>query len=156
MSQEGRQRRSLADLLALLLAFTAAVITFLGALVTYLGQEKISVTPLWPLPGLVLAEWVLLGVVGFITAFFSLRKKNTGWFRATWVITGTFIPLIILGAFSIGPMVLLSFLILFFSTVVIAIRYRDKWLESFGLLMLGSIGNLLILMLIITLSNQTV
>jgi len=99
MSQEGRQKRSLADLLALLLAFTAAVIAFLGALVTYIGQEKVSVTPLWPLPGLVLAEWVLLGVAGFITAFFSLRKKKTGWFRATWVITGAFIPLIILGAF---------------------------------------------------------
>jgi hypothetical protein len=42
-----------------------------------------------------------------------------------------------------------------FTTIVIAVRYREKWLESIGLLMLGSIGNLAILMLIITLSNRT-
>ena len=155
MSQEGGLKRSWADLLALLLAFIAAVVTFFGATLTYLSQVQIAAGPLWPLPGLVLVDWTLLGVIGFVTAFFSLRKKTTRWFQATWLITGTFIPLSILGAFSIGLLVMISFLLFVFSTVIIALRYREKWLENFGLLMLGSIGNLLILMAIITLSNQT-
>jgi hypothetical protein len=155
MNTEVRRKSPWPDLIALLLAFSAAIITFLGAMLTYLSQAQIASAPLWPLPGLVLVDWTLLGSIGFVTAFFSLRKKTAGWFRMTWIITGTFIPIAILGAFSIGMVVIISFLLFVFSTVIIALRYREKWLESFGLLMLGSLGNLAILMAIITLSNQT-
>jgi hypothetical protein len=61
---------------------------------------------------------------------------------------GAFIPLIILG-FSIGLIVMIAFFFEVISTFIIAIRYRFKWLESFGYLILGSISNLLILILFI-------
>ncbi|NJD58308.1 MAG: hypothetical protein C3F13_03015 [Anaerolineales bacterium] len=154
MNTDLRPKRPWPDLIALLLAFSAAVITFFGAVLTYLSQAQIGSAPLWPLPGLVLVDWTLLGTIGFVTAFSCLRMKTAGWFRTTWIITGTFIPIAILGAFSIGMVVMLTFLLFVFSTVIIAIRYQAKWLESFGMLMLGSIGNLAILMAIITLSNQ--
>ncbi len=137
------------DMLAVVLSFLAAIVTFLGAIITFTSQGLITGASLWPLPGLVLVDWLLIGVIGFGVTFFSLRRKTVGWLRMTWLLTGAFIPLIILGAFSIGLFVLVAFFLAVISTFIIAIRHRIKWLESFGFLMLGSIGNLVILALMI-------
>jgi hypothetical protein len=150
-----KPKRSWVDLLALTLAFFGALVSFFGALLTYVSQVKIEVTSLWPLPGLVLIDWVLVGSIGFVVAFFSIRKSSAWWLRTAWLLTGAFIPLIILGAFSIGLMVVVAFLLFVVSTIILAIRHQTKWLESFGFLMLGSIGNLGLLMLIITLGTQS-
>jgi hypothetical protein len=154
MNMDSESQSSWVDILALILSFLAAILSFGGAAYTYISQAQISATPLWPLPGIVLVDWVLLGTVGFIAAFFSLRKKTVGWMRSTWFLTGALIPILILGAFSIGPMVLIVFLLAAISTFIIAMRLRLKWLESFGLLMLGSISNLLILTLFIIYANS--
>lgn len=155
MAEAGGQRRSLVKLLDLLIAFSGAIVSFLGATFTYLSQAQISDTPLWPLPGLVLVDWILMGSLGFIAVFFALRKASRLWLRATWVFTGSFIPLIILGTLSISPLVSLAFLLFILSTTILAIRNQTSWLASFGFLMIGSIGNLAVLMLIITQSGQT-
>lgn len=149
MSANTDRGRPWVDMLALVLSFTAAMVTFLGAILTFASQDRIAGASLWPLPGLVLVDWLLIGVIGFVVTFFSLRRKAVGWLRMTWLLTGAFIPLIILGAFSIGLFVLMAFFLAVISTFIIAIRQRIKWLESFGFLMLGSIGNLVILALMI-------
>lgn len=149
MSTNGELRQSLVDILALVLSFLAAIVTFSGAIATYVSQAQISGEPLWPLPGLVLTDWLLVGVIGFVAAFFSLRRKTVEWLRMTWLMSGAFIPLIIVGALSIGPVVLIAFLLAIISTFIIAIRHGWRWLESLGFLMLGSIGNMVILVLII-------
>ena len=154
MAAMGEQKRSWVELLALVLAFLGAMISFVGASFIYLSQAQVAETNLWPLPGLALLDWVLSGSLVVIAVFFSLTRASKRWRAATWLFTGALIPLIILGVFSIGPLVLLSFLLFVISTAILALRSRSNWLVSFGMLMLGSMGNLAILLVIITLSEQ--
>lgn len=147
------QPRSWLDFVAVIFAFAGAVVSFGGAFSLYAEQVQFAVAPLWPLPGLILLEWVVLGVVGFLSAYLSFRRLPGRWVRVSWFITGTFIPMIVIGAFSIGPFVLIAFLLFVISTIILAIRRDSKWLESFGMLMLGAILNLLLLYIVITLAN---
>jgi hypothetical protein len=149
MSTNSQGRRNWVDLLALFLSFLAAIVSVSGALFTFTMQTQIGGATLWPLPGLLLIDWLIIGVISFVVVSISLRKKTTTWLRMTWLSTGAVIPLIILGALSIGIFVLVAFFFAVISTFIIAIRQNSKWLESFGFLMLGSIGNLVILSLII-------
>jgi hypothetical protein len=149
MSANTESRRNWVDLLAMFLSFLVAIVSLSGAIFTYLSQAQIPKATLWPMPGLVLVDWLLIGVISFVVVSISLRRKTVGWLRMTWLVTGAFIPLIILGALSIGLLVLIAFFFAVISTFIIAIRYRFKWLESFGFLILGSISNLLILILFI-------
>ncbi len=153
MSTNTESRWPWVDMLALLLSFLAAIVTFSGVVFTYVYQTQIAKAALWLLPGLMLIDWLFTGIAGFVAAFFCLRRKTIGWLRMTWLMTGAFIPLIILG-FSIGLWVLIAFLLAVMSTFITAIRQKSKWLESFGLLMLGSICNLGVLALIIISANS--
>jgi hypothetical protein len=153
MSTNG-ERRSWVDLLALVLSFFVAVVSFWGAIVIYISETQIAGESPWPLPGLVLVDWVLIGSLIFVAVFFNLRKKSARWVRATWFLTGAFIPVIIVGAFSIGSLVLITFFLAVISTFIVAIQQESKWLASFGFLMLGSICNLGVLAAILLLSNQ--
>jgi hypothetical protein len=153
MSTNGEIKQSKVDLLALVLAFLGAIVSFLGVVAIYSSAAQVSGTPLWPLPGLVLVDWMLIGAISFIATFFCLRKRSAGWLKLIWFMTGTFIPVIILGAFTIGVLVLVAFFFMVISTFIIAIRQESKWLTSFGYLMLGSIINLGILAVILFLSS---
>jgi hypothetical protein len=143
------------DFVPLVLAFFGALVSLWGASVTYLSQAQISGASLWPLPGLVLMDWAVFGLAGFITAYLCFRQVSAKWLHAAWFITGAFIPLIILGAFSIGSGVLIVFILFVVSTIILTIRQKGKLLASFGLLMLGSIYNLGVLFLMITLGNPS-
>jgi hypothetical protein len=154
MNTDGKIKRSWVDMLALLLAFLGAIVSFWGSVVTYLYLAQNTDGPLWPLPGLVFVDWLLIGTISFVVTFFSLRKKSVGWLKLIWFMTGTFIPVIILGASTIGLFVLIAFILVVISTIIIAIRQESKWLLSFGNLMLGSICNLGVLAVIILLSNS--
>jgi hypothetical protein len=156
MSTNSQGRRNWVDLLALLFSFLAAIVSITGAIFTYTTQAQIAGTTLWPLPGWVLIDWLITGFISFVVVSISLRKKTSAWLRMTWLLTGAFIPLIILGALSIGYLVLIAFFFAVISTFILAIRYRFKWLESFGILMFGSIGNLIILVFIINLGSGQV
>jgi hypothetical protein len=151
MSANSESQRSWMDVLALFFSFLAAIVSLSGAIFTYATQAQIPEATLWPLPGFLLVDWLFIGIISFVVVSISLRRKTVGWLRLTWLLTGAFIPLIILGVVSIGLMVLIAFFFAVISTSIIAIRYRFKWLESFGILMLGSISNLLLLILITSL-----
>ena len=155
VDKKDRRQSSWLDILALVLSFFGAIISVWGALVTYLSQAQIPEASLWPLPGLILINWVMLGLVGFIAAYFCFRQASAKGLHLAWFITGTFIPLIILGAFSIGAGVLIAFLLFVVSTIILTIRQRGRLLASFGLLMLGSVCNLGILLILIKLGYQS-
>jgi hypothetical protein len=141
------------DFLALGFSFFAAIVTVWVALSIVSFQGQAAGEPLWPLPGFVLLDWVLLGVMGFITTYFCIRRLAVRWLQAMWFITGAFIPLIILGAFSIGVVVLLVFVLFLISSTIVSIRQKAKWLQSLGLMLLGGAGNLILLLIIIALGN---
>ncbi len=144
------------DFFGLVIAFVGGILCVVGAIWTYVTQVQFGASPMWPLPGLVLTEWAILGIVGFTAAYITFRKNVVIWQQTTWAISGAFIPLIIVGAFSIGPFVLIEFGLFMISSLFLSVQRRPKWLENFGLLMLGAIINLGILYAIITLSGSAI
>jgi hypothetical protein len=153
IKKEASRGRSWLDYLAVEITFLAAIVAFFGALVTYYAEAQIPEASLWPLPGLVLFDWVLLALIGFIITYFCFQQSSTKWLYVAWFITGTFIPLSILGAPSIGLGVLITLFMFVVTTIFFTIRQAGKLLQSFGLLMLGSICNLGVLSLVITLGT---
>ncbi len=109
---------------------------------------------LWPLRFLLL-DWALIGIIDFIAAYFVFRWSSSRWQLASLALTGALIPIIIMGAYSIGPLVLIAFVLFVVSYVLFALCRKPKWLESIGALALGIIVNLGLLLLLITLANRT-
>jgi hypothetical protein len=154
MNPQNKRWRFWLNLFAQVLSFLNVLVSLLGATIVYVTQAQSAVTSLWPLPGLILLEWALLSVIGFASTYLVVRGARGKWLRGSWFISGAFIPLIILRALSIGPFVLLAFLLFVISTIILTVQRRLQWLLSFGLLMLGSLVNLGLLILIITLGSQ--
>ena len=144
------------DFIGLVVAFVGGILCVIGAIWTYVSQVQFGASPMWPLPGLVLLDWVILGIIGFAAAYITFRKNVVIWQQATWAISGAFIPLIILGGLSIGPFALIQFGLFMVSSLVLSVQRRPKWLENFGLLMLGAIINLVVLSAIITLGGSSI
>jgi len=151
LNKKDEPRSSWLDFVALILSFFGAIVSIGGALLISSSQAQ---SPLWPLPGFVLLDWALLGFIGFLAVYLSFRQSSTRWMQLTLIITGALIPLIVLGVLSIGSIVLISFLFFVISTIILSIRKKAKWLESAGIFMLGAIGNLGLLLIIITLGNR--
>lgn len=63
---------------------------------------------LWPLPGLALLDWVALGLLGFVAVALSNIHQAWIWNKVTWAVCGALLVLMIVGAFSIGPYVMLA------------------------------------------------
>jgi hypothetical protein len=154
MNENCERGRSWLDFIALSISFLGALVSIGGAVLILSDEASLAMTPVWPLPGFVLLDWAVLGFIVFLTAYLSFRQISAKWLQVSWFITGAFIPLIVLGALSIGLFVLIAFLLFVISTIILAIRRRAKWLESFGLLMLGAVCNLGILLIVITLGNR--
>lgn len=150
---EQKQRSGWLDFIALLLAFFGSVASIAGALALYSSQAQFSEVSLWPLPGLYLVVWGMLGLLGFIAAYLTFRVSSLKWLLTLIFITGMFIPLIILGALSIGTLVAIGFLFFVISTLILAIRKKASLLESLSLFLLGAICNLGLLLIIITLGK---
>jgi hypothetical protein len=150
-----RKTHTWADVVALGMAFLGAIASMAGSLAIYSSQAGFAGGFMWPLPGFVLVLWALLGLFSFLAAYLTVQRSSLKWLQALIFLTGAFIPLIIIGAFSIGTLVMIGFLFFVVSLVFLAIRNRAKFLESFGLLMLGAIGNLGLLYIIITLGGSS-
>jgi hypothetical protein len=96
---------------------------------------------IWPLPGLVLLEWAALGVIGFMGILLAENPHNLPWFGASWFIIGAFLPLVILGALSIGPYVLLSLVALLIAAVLTSLQLKISPLPHLKFLLIGIITN---------------
>jgi len=153
MNDQIEQPRSRADFIGIAAAFIGTVIAVVGAVSVYTEQARISVSTLWPLPGLVLLLWTLLGVIGLLAAFLGAMKATANWLQGLWFISGAFIPIIVLGAFSIGPYALITFLLFLISALLLAFTRHPKWLVSFGWLVMGAVLDLGLLLLIISLGT---
>ncbi len=153
LNSEAKPGYSWIDFALLGLLFIGGVGSVAGAIAIYAEQAQFAGASLWPLPGMVLLLWAALGIFGFVAGLFTVQQSSVHWLQALTFITGMFIPLVILGAFSIGTLVLIAFLFFLASAVIISLRKKAKFLESFGLLMLGAVLNLGLLYVVITLGN---
>ncbi len=146
--------KSLVDYLILLLAFLGAMISLTSAFATGISQGRISGESIWPLPGLVLVIWGTLGLAGCLAVTGSLWQWPGKWAWAAWFASGALIPLIILGAFSIGPYVLISFALFLLAAILLGLTKRVGWLVGGSMLLLGGLANSGILWLILSLSGS--
>ncbi|GEM_PF-1313294 len=150
MNPQNNRRQLWLNLLAQVLSFLTVLVSFWGVTIVYFNLAQ-SATPFWPLPGLIMVDLVLIGIIGFVATYLGIRGVKGRWLRVSWVIMGAFIPLFIVTAFSLGIFLLAAYGFYIMSTIILTVQRKSNWLLSFGLLMLGSLANLGLLLLIITL-----
>jgi hypothetical protein len=138
---------------------TEWILALLGALLCIGGasgfwqHEQLSSpnASVWPLPALVLIEWLLLGIVGAITTLADRRSAPSVWTTTRWTVCGALFGLLILGGFSIGPLVLLAALTFLGAAILADHRYQRKVRAQVGLLTAGTLGNIGLLLTLISL-----
>lgn len=118
------------------------------------SQMGIPGNSIWPLPGLVLIDWAILGVAGFLTAYLGTKPLPGFWASAAWFVVGALIPLLALGALSIGPFVLICLAFLSASAVLMTIHQRLKGRDIFLNFVLGALVNLGLLLGMIALGGN--
>lgn len=138
---------------ALVLAFIGALIALSGSWLVFVEQAQFQGARIWPLPGFALVDWAIMGTLGFLGVLFSYRPNGSVWLKTIWFVVGALIPLVVLGAFSIGLFVLISLLFILASSIIISIQKKSKWLWHLGLLMVGVICNLGLFLLFIAFSK---
>jgi uncharacterized membrane protein HdeD (DUF308 family) len=137
---------------------TEATLVVLGTLLCSGGaasfwqfQLSSPAASLWPLPVLVLIEWMLLGVVAAIAALGDRRSEQSVWTTIRWVVCGGLFGLLILGLFSIGLLVLFAALSFLAAALLAERRYQRNMKVPVGLLTAGTVGNLGLLLTLISL-----
>jgi hypothetical protein len=133
------------------LAAVGAAVCLVGAYLVAAEQSYTAIpgesmwVSLWPLPGLVLAEWGLLGILGFVGIL--LGRPSTVTFA--WGVCGALVALVVLGAFSIGPSALIALVFLTASALVASLRRTRNLLGDAGILMLGVLFNFSLFVILI-------
>jgi hypothetical protein len=119
----------------------------------FAAQQASFASPgsIWPLPGLVLLDWAALGVIGFIGILLAENPRNLPWFEGSWFAVGAFLPLVVLGAFSIGPFVFLSLLTLLIAAILTSLQLKISPLPRLKFLLIGTLANLGLLLGVILL-----
>lgn len=141
------------EFIVLLSAFIGMLAAIVGPLIILSSQVGFQGSSIWPLPALVLIDWILIGILGFFGAYLGIKTSQTKWLKMVWLVLGMLLALIVIGALSIGSFVLISLIFFFASTFLITLRKGMKWSENFGLLILGVVCNLGLLYIFIFLGN---
>ncbi len=139
------------DYVAVFLAFWGAISAISGAGLIGFTQAASFPPSIWPMPGLILLEWGLLGVSGLASTALAVWKPASKWLLALWAITGGFVPMVIIGAFSIGPYVFIGYVFFLAACLLLTFRHKPGWLKCAGWFMLGLIANLVIILLFVSL-----
>lgn len=130
-----------------------ALICILGAALIMGSQAIPAEEAIFPLPGLILIDWAVIGVLGFISTIAAFDPQHPHFVRGVWIMAGALLPLMILGALSIGPLVLASLLCFLASAILVVVQIRIRLLSNLGYLFVGAIGNLVITLGLIMLAS---
>lgn len=130
-----------------------ALICVGGAAIITGSQAMPAEDSIFPLPGLILIDWAVIGVLGFLSTIAAFDPQYPWFGKVVWIILGALLPLMVLGALSIGPLVLASLLCLFVSAILVAVHTRTRFLPNLGYLFGGGIGNLSIILGLILLAS---
>jgi hypothetical protein len=108
---------------------------------------------IWPLPGLVLLEWAAFGMIGFMGILLAENPHTQPWLNASWFVLGAFLPLVILGALSIGPYVFLSLVALLIAALLTSWQLKVSLLPRIKFLLIGIVANFGLLLGVILLAQ---
>lgn len=137
---------------AWIFAGLGAIIGVLGAAGIMAIQAMPAGGSIFPLPGLILIDWAAAGILGFIAAILAFNTQYHRLGRGIWIMTGALLPLMALGALSIGPWVLAAALCFLVAAILVAVHTKTQLIPNLGYLLIGLIGNLVIILAFILLS----
>jgi hypothetical protein len=140
-------------IIEIILGFTGALICAGVAVLFAAGQASAGVG-LWPLPGLVFLELILLGQLGLLSAAREAGSAHPTWGFVPWGVTGALTSLVILGGFSIGPFLLPATLCFLMVSLISLPRWDKRTLPSVGLAFLAAIVQSLALLVPLFLAGQ--
>lgn len=86
------------------LAIVGAAVS-VGSTIALWQNQSMPGVSLWPFPALVLLEIGILGLAGLVAVALDSKGYSLGWGLLTWGVTGGLLAVMLLGVFSIGPMV---------------------------------------------------
>jgi hypothetical protein len=130
-------------------AVLGAVLAVTAAVVILIQQAGILGISIFPLPFLVFVDWATLGIAGAVYVNLSTIHSDAHQLQGAWAVLGAYIPLIVLGAFSIGPIALVGGLLLLAPTIHLTIRYGGNFRRLLGILVIGGLVNLIVLVALI-------
>jgi hypothetical protein len=100
----------------------------------------------WPFSAFPLIEMVALGWIGAVGIAMDSGKGSNVWGALPWVVTGCLSPLIILGALSIGPWLILAGGFFIGAGVLANRRRQRELLPDVTFFSVGAVGNFIVLM----------
>lgn len=137
----------------IILAFTGAFICAVVS-VLFTASQASAGAGLWPLPGLVFIELILLGQLGLLAAAREAGTANQAWGYVPWGVTGVLTSLVILGGFSIGPLLLPAALCFLMVSLISLPRWKVRTLPSASLAVLTALVQSIGLLLPLFLGGQ--
>jgi hypothetical protein len=90
-----------------------------------------------------------LGLIGMLAVVLNGDERTSSWGRLTWAACGGLTALMIIGAFSIGPLLFWAVLAFALAGFLVDWRKGREILYDLGIFALGAVGNAAILLLLI-------
>jgi hypothetical protein len=106
----------------------------------------------WPLPALYFIEIIVLGIVGFI----GLITRTGGavrWGSIPWGVAGALLAFVILGAWTIGPLLLPAELAFLIAATLADTKPNQRWIRRLGIFVAAGISQASLMLAVIALSN---
>jgi hypothetical protein len=126
------------------LAAIGATLCIGGAMAFGQGQST-----LWPMPALALIDMALLGLIGLLAIAVDDGAHTLRWGIVTWAVIGGLIALMLVGAWTIGPLLLIAVLAFATAAILADTRRNRKILSDVGVLIIGAASNAVMLFLFI-------
>lgn len=134
-------------------AILGAMLATTAAGLVLVQQADSPGSSVFPMPFLVLFEWAAMGIAGAVYIVLAELRSDTSQVRGAWGIVGAYVPLILLGAFSIGPIALISAVLLLVPALLLTLRNRLPIMRQLAILGIGAIGNLALLFAFIAIAR---
>jgi hypothetical protein len=141
--------KDVARTISLSSAVLGAILATMGAGMILIQQAGIFASNVFPMPFLVLLDWAVLGVAGAVYVSLATLRPDARQLQGAWAVLGAYVPLIVIGAFSIGPVALLCALLLLAPTLFLTIRHQVNFGRLLGILAIGILANLTLVLALV-------
>ena len=109
---------------------------------------------LWPFPALYLVEIVALGMAGFI-GLAARAEETVRWGSVPWGAAGALLAFVILGAWTIGLLLLPATLAFLIAATVADMGSNPKWIRHLGIFMIAGVSQASLMFVVIVLRSRS-
>ena len=131
------------------LAAVGASICAGAALVVWQSQPY----DVWPFPTLYLIEIVALGMAGFI-GLITRAEGAVRWDSVPWGVAGALLAFVILGAWTIGPLLLPAVLAFLIAATAADMGPNQRWIRHLGIFMIAGVSQASLMFVVIALLSR--